>query len=762
MTRPREIKGIPTPKNLLEAGLAYLEGGINLIPVNARKAPADPPLSYRKWKRYQTEQVTKTILRKWANSPEVHGWAMVCGKISGGLTILDFDEPGFYEKWKAKEGGLAQTLPTQQTGSGDGYQVAFRSDLPVRNDKLAYVSADNEEGRLTAIETRGEGGYAVVAPSYCPEAKKRGKKHQQPYKVIQGNFAEIPTISNEQAQFLLDMARSLDEMPKSRKQMQAAPLSANRNGDGADSGVIGAFNETYDIAAILERNDYERRGNRYLAPASTTGLPGVHIFENGRCYSHHANDPLNDSHSHDAFDLFRILEHGGDIKAAVKAAAESLGIKTVRSGAQDYTIWQSSSSPKWPEASPLEAFHGLAGDFVRTVEPHTEADPVALLGQFLTYFGNVIGPLGPYYRVEGDYHHLKLFVNLVGDTSKARKGTSHGHIQNIYRQVAPEWTKTRIMGGLSSGEGLIWGVRDPITKREPVKDKGKHTGEYQEVEIDPGEADKRLLVYEPEFATVLKVTGREGNTLSDVIRKAWDGTDLRTLTKNNPAKATGAHISIIGHITAEELRRYLDKTEMANGFGNRFIWLCVKRSKILPHGGGMETVNFSPLIQRLTGAVNFARKTGLVGMAPETMKLWEAVYGPLSEGKPGLTGALIARGEAQVVRLASIYALLDQSRLILPEHLKAALALWAYAEASVRFIFGKALGDPVADQIRRALKTATKGLTRTEISNLLGRNVQAGRIGAALDLLHRHNLARVEPITDTGGRTAERWFYVTN
>ena len=149
-------------------------------------------------------------------------------------------------------------------------------------------------------------------------------------------------------------------------------------------------------------------------------------------------------------------------------------------------------------------------------------------------------------------------------------------------------------------------------------------------------------------------------------------------------------------------------------------------------------------------------------MAPDTRELWESVYGPLSEGKPGLTGALLARGEAQVVRLASIYGLLDESTQIYPLHLQAALALWDYSEASVRFIFGNALGDPMADQIYNALKIATTGLTRTEISNLLGRNVQAGRIGAALDLLHRHHLARVEQVTETGGRAAQRWFCVTN
>jgi hypothetical protein len=414
--------------------------------------------------------------------------------------------------------------------------------------------------------------------------------------------------------------------------------------------------------------------------------------------------------------------------------------------------------PKWPVMA-QEAYHGLAGEFVGMVEPHTEADPVALLGQSLTYFGNLIGP-GPYYRVEGDRHHANIFLNPVGETSKARKGTSHGHVRNVFQQVEPAWAQGRITGGLSSGEGLIWEVRDPITKREPVKQNGRLTGEYQEMEVDAGVTDKRLLVYEPEFSSVLKVMGREGSNLSDVIRKGWDGSDLRTMTKNSPARATGSHISIIGHITAEELRRYLDKTEMANGFGNRFIWLCVKRSKILPHGGQIHTVNFAPMIQRLTAAVNFARQAGQVSMTPDTAELWEEVYGPLSEGKPGLTGALLARGEAQVVRLATIYALLDQSTLILPEHLQAALAFWDYAEASVRVIFGDALGDPVADLILSALKTAIKGLTRTEISNLFGRNKDAGRIAVALNLLQRHKLVRLEHI-ETGGRKAERWFYIT-
>src|SRR5262249_32255725 len=148
---------------------------------------------------------------------------------------------------------------------------------------------------------------------------------------------------------------------------------------------------------------------------------------------------------------------------------------------------------------------------------------------------------------------------LVGRTSKARKGTSWGRVRQLLALADEGWSQDRVQGNLSSGEGLIWAGRDSIIKRERIKDKGEVR--YDDVEADPGVDDKRLLVCEPEFAGVLKQTERQGNILSAVIRQAWDTGTLRTLTKNNPTRATGAHISTIGHITCEELRRYLSATE---------------------------------------------------------------------------------------------------------------------------------------------------------------------------------------------------------
>ena len=89
-----------------------------------------------------------------------------------------------------------------------------------------------------------------------------------------------------------------------------------------------------------------------------------------------------------------------------------------------------------------------------------------------------------------------------------------------------------------------------------------------------------------------------------------------------------------------------------------------------------------------------------------------------------------------MVRLALIYTLLDGQTEIGVPHLRAALAVWEYCEASAAFIFGDSLGDEVADDILRALQLAgSAGLTRTAIRDHLGRNRSADRIGAALALL---------------------------
>jgi hypothetical protein len=299
---------------------------------------------------------------------------------------------------------------------------------------------------------------------------------------------------------------------------------------------------------------------------------------------------------------------------------------------------------------------------------------------------------------------------------------------------------------------LIWAVRDEIWKRE--KQRG---GGYADVQADPGVRDKRLMIFEPEFATILKQPERTGNTLSIVLRQAWDSGDLSTLVKNNPAKATAAHISLVAHITEEELTRYLSETEMANGGANRILWNCAERSKALPEGGTIDEAALADVQRRMAAAVANAGRVELMRRDEEARELWRVVYEELSEGKPGLTGAMLGRAEAHVMRLAMLYALLDCSPAIGLEHLTAALACWQRVEESVRFVFGDNLGDPLADELLRLLRRSPDGLTRNQLMDLLSRNQSSDRIGRALGLLLKHQLARCIQ-EQTGGRPAERWF----
>jgi hypothetical protein len=397
------------------------------------------------------------------------------------------------------------------------------------------------------------------------------------------------------------------------------------------------------------------------------------------------------------------------------------------------------------------ALYGLAGDFVNAVLPHTEADPVALLVQFLTMFGNVVGP-SPYYLVESDKHRANIFSVLAGSSAKGRKGTSAGRVTDAMSLADEDWARERGVSGLSSGEGLIDVVRDEVRKWDPK--------EQCEVVVDPGARDKRLLVTEPEFAGALSVMERHGNTLSPTIRNAWDGKRLQTLTRNSPLKATGAHISIIGHITRDELRARLSRTDMANGFANRFIFARVRRSKLLAHGGHLNDGTMVPIRERVKLAVETARAVGRVTMTDDAARMWSAVYGDLSRERPGMLGAITARAEAQTIRLALIYALLDAQMgraEIAHHHLLAALALWEYCEQSCEWLFGDTLGDPVADDILAALRQRPEGMTRTEIRDLFQRNRSSDQIGSALVLLLKSGRVRMETKA-SGGRPVETWF----
>ena len=369
-------------------------------------------------------------------------------------------------------------------------------------------------------------------------------------------------------------------------------------------------------------------------------------------------------------------------------------------------------TPPWPTLS-ANAYHGLAGRVVRTIAPHTEADPAAILLQFLAAFGNIVGP-APHCMVESTRHSLNLFVVLVGESSKARKGSSWRQISRLFSEVDAPWIDNRVTSARLSADGLIHTLRDQ----------------------DPP-TDRRLLLLAEEFAGVLQALSRQSSHLSPLLRSAWDTGHLRTLDRHHPLQATGTHVTLIGHITQHELVQHLHRTGPHNGFANRCLWTCVRRSQCLPNGGSLAPETIAGLAGDLRSILNWVETGAARPFCRDAAasKFWDARYENLSQAWPGLYGAATNRAEAQVLRLSATYALLDCSPVIALPHLQAALAVWDYCSGSAGYIFGNATGDPTVDRIREAIESSPSGLTREQIRKFFNGHLSSQRIDAALQQL---------------------------
>lgn len=233
----------------------------------------------------------------------------------------------------------------------------------------------------------------------------------------------------------------------------------------------------------------------------------------------------------------------------------------------------------WPFME-SKAMYGIVGKIARLATKNSEADPVAVAATTLAYAAAEFGR-AQYTNIGDDIHHSRHFKAIVGRSSRARKGTSYGPVQRIFKRAEairlrestlsfPSGCRLKVSGGpLSSGEGLVYAIRDASSEGE---DDGS----------DAGVADKRLLVVEQELGAAFRAFQRTGNTLSMTLRRAFDGETLEPLTKNNRIVATEPHINIVGHITRHELSNLLTGTEIWNGFGNRFQWLMARRQKTVP------------------------------------------------------------------------------------------------------------------------------------------------------------------------------------
>lgn len=397
------------------------------------------------------------------------------------------------------------------------------------------------------------------------------------------------------------------------------------------------------------------------------------------------------------------------------------------------------------------AIYGPLGEWVRMVEPHTEAAPAALLFSALVAVGALIGR-GPHTTLDGARHGLNLFALLVGPTSSGRKGTAVAWVRRLLHQLDKDFADRNVASGLSSGQGLIYHVRDPLPSNEG------------ETPADAGVPDKRLLVLESEFAGPLRQMRSDANTLSPVIRDAWDGNRLRTLTRRDAMRASDPHIAILAQITREELRQRLDESELCNGFANRFLFVWTQRARELPFGSEPDARERDAVVDRISYAVNSTRRiTALDELTAAAQDWWREHYAELTCDRPGRAGKVTQRAAPQLRRIALLFAALDGARAVDVPHLCAANAVWQYADDSAHYVFDS---SDLSRRARRAeavlLDSGLSGISRTVLAERVFRskNVTRGQIDTLLLEIERAGIA-YRTVESTAGRPRELWTHIS-
>lgn len=370
-----------------------------------------------------------------------------------------------------------------------------------------------------------------------------------------------------------------------------------------------------------------------------------------------------------------------------------------------------------PVADPV-MYRGVLGDVVRAAAPSTEADPVGVLASLLAGVGAVIGS-GPHVQIGNTRHPLLVWPLLFGRTGSGRKGEATDTAEVFLREAEPD-LKDYAVSGLSSGEGLIERIKDGDGSKDEER------------------RNKRLLVIEPEFSTVMARAKREGSTLGGVVRQAWDGRALTVLNRSE-LRASASHVAIIGHVTPREFRRRLAEADMTGGTYNRFLPVYVERSGRIPLPEGVAHQTLSMLACTLADGIKSARDITGVTLTDDARLLWtEHLYDEFTEvdDDDSAWTEFARRAAPYCRRIAALYAVLDNRSEANHTDLTAAAAVVRYAIASARYVLDGQLRDPRLERIRRSIDSAGEnGLSRTEISQLFSRNLPAKQLDELLQQL---------------------------
>ncbi len=350
------------------------------------------------------------------------------------------------------------------------------------------------------------------------------------------------------------------------------------------------------------------------------------------------------------------------------------------------TLLKAPAGPTWDDA----VLYGRAGELTKVMSEYNEGHPAGIYLNLLVSLGNAFGR-GPSFRISSTVHYTTEFLANVGETSHGRKGSGRDAVNAFMRCLDPRWSEKCVKSGFGSSESIVYQIRDEQEHSYTIKE--RHKAPKYETRTVPGVSDKRLCITESELSGLFSMASKPNSLTSAILRNAWDSNPLNNEVKgqnaqgiNLSARCKEPHISITGDITVEELRKSLPPGSENNGFGNRFLYCYVYRTKMCSNGG--PKIDWSAHLDHFRKVVEAAREIMDLPFSSASGKVWFRMYEKLDGStRHGYAAKMISRGAAHVRRLAMILALIDLSETIETEHLHAALAIWEYCEESALYIF---------------------------------------------------------------------------
>lgn len=309
----------PSP---LEYALAATKAGLCVVP--PREDGSKQPLV--EWKELQETQPDAVQLKNWYRTGR-SGVGFICGSTSGNLELFDFDDRSAYERFRNLAIGRSLGDLVERIEAGyleetpnNGVHWLYRCSEIAGNTKLARRPKTPDEMKgpgdkvKVLIETRGEGGYVVTAPS-------NGRVHPsgKAYRLLRGGVDQIATITPDERLALWSLARTLDRMPieQFREPVPASSAKGTRPGD--------SFNERAAWTDILEPHGWTRVAqhgdetfwkrpgseNKWSATTNYRGSDLLYVFTTSTTF--------NSERAYSKFAAYTLLEHGGDFSAAAQA-----------------------------------------------------------------------------------------------------------------------------------------------------------------------------------------------------------------------------------------------------------------------------------------------------------------------------------------------------------------------------------------------------------------------------------------------------------